>query len=586
MVIQLLVANVSWPVKAAGVDVPANLPLQIARLLLPLVAAYTTIRFVALLAHQNLSFLRMKLLNDHIVFLGAGRAACSIASRIQTTNHRTSVIALDILVSSKRMQFLQEKRNVQVVKGDATDPSVLKRLNLAKASEIYIFTGNDQRDLDILYEVVRLIPDHGRKPDLHVDIDDKSLVRTANLSKALWMYQANHGKLRWFSSQAQTARMLFLTHPPKRASSGKQDSPVHVGVIGMSPLAQEIVLQAIRHCVYFDMRPISVSIFAKERSLFEQFLLRHPVLDSQREDAAYGGLTPIVKIDFYTFDPASSAPAPVREATPLSIVYATGETDQVCQIASYRFRQALMVTGHGTVETVCCLGGTHYTDVEEALAEQRDSDKNIDFYQNITLFHTASALFGANEESPGSDADRFGIHVDAAYTAIGKKENKELFVSGKKQIQGKVAQAIQSEFIEAMTKWETELAEDFRWSSRHAGDHLFVKLRELGFSLQAGNGGISAGALEELQLAIEAKMDSLKRVEHRRFCLERLLDGWLYFDQTRKPAGINNTLIAFDKLSDQDKDKDEAIIRAIPVILRDVDISSRYTLTRVSLDTM
>jgi voltage-gated potassium channel Kch len=593
LTVQMVFANVSFPVPPPSAE--TNWQFQVSRLVLPGVAAWAAIGFVLRLAGQHLWYLQLRFLRQpHVVFLGADRVASAIGSRLHRLNTSQKIIAVDLTTSREHINHLEENCGVRLIMGDATDPGLLRRLSLPRASAIYIFTGDDQRDLDVALEVIRIIPDRGRKPDLFIDIDDKSLVRTANLKKSLRTYQEEGGKLRWFSSHAQAARMLFLEHPPVSGPSIQRNGPLHIGLVGFGALAQEIVLQAVRHCVYIDEQPIVISIFAEDQAIFEQFLLRYPVLDHRRADVAYGGLTPLAKLCFHTLHPASPAPAVVREAMSLhsiSKVYVTGATDQICQIAGFRFRQAMLATGMVGVETVCCLPGTHYLDLEDAVSEQLDSPENSGFYENIILFHATSAFFGAKEVSPGGDADSIGIRVDAAFRAY--SDIKAAFSTianteyplpndlAPRKVWEQVEHAIQNRLGEAQTAWETQLSEDFRWSSRHSGDHIFVKLRELGFSLKAGEGGVSNDLLEELRKAIETNMEALKRMEHRRFCLERLLDGWLYYREKKRSTALNDTLLPYDDLPSEEKLKDEVIIRAIPLILRDNEIASRYALTRV-----
>ena len=84
-------------------------------------------------------------------------------------------------------------------------------------------------------------------------------------------------------------------------------------------------------------------------------------------------------------------------------------------------------------------------------------------------------------------------------------------------------------------------------------------------------------------------MQRLMRIEHRRFVAERLLEGWLPVPATTprvadNPSGLpydgegitqktllrlNRTLVAFDALTDAQKDFDRRIIEAIPGCLRE-----------------
>ncbi len=595
LTMQMILANVSYPIPPVTENV--NWQFQVARLLLPAVAAWTTIGFVARLAGQHLWFLSLRFpCYPYIVFLGAGRIGSAIASKLHQIHPQHKIIAVDLTTNREHARHLEQSCGASLIVGDATDIGLLRRLNLPKAKAIYIFAGDDQRDLEIAFEVVQMIPLDGPKPDINVDVDDKSLVRIANLREPLQAFQKENGKLRWFSSHTQAARTLFLKHPPTTIPSMSITANVHIGVVGFGEMAQELVLQAVRHCVYLNEQPLLISIFGDDPAAFESFLFRNPVLDHQKTDAAYGGLPRLAILKFYKIHPVSPAPVTVSEAVhlaPLSKVYVTGANDQACQTASFRFRQTMMAIKQTNVEIVCCLPGTHYINLQEIEAEKRHSKESLGFYENITLFHATSSFFGANEVSPGGDADRFGVWIDAAYRAIYKKGNEQLFapirtsddplVFGEVQRKARdVAKtAIDSSLSDAKAAWETALSEAFRSSSRQSGDHIFVKLRELGFSLTAGEGGISDALLEDLRCAIEANMDSLTRMEHRRFCAERLIDGWLYFSETKKHTALNETLLPFNLLSDIEKIKDEIIIRAIPVILSNTEIRSSYTLGKL-----
>lgn len=109
--------------------------------------------------------------------------------------------------------------------------------------------------------------------------------------------------------------------------------------------------------------------------------------------------------------------------------------------------------------------------------------------------------------------------------------------------------------------WD-ELREDFRESNRHAADHIPVKLRALGYHdapVQRGKERIVEFTDDETLLA--AKM------EHRRWCAERWLDGWEYGPQTIRENRISSALVDWDRLSPEEKQKDIRHVRGIIDVL-------------------
>jgi hypothetical protein len=116
------------------------------------------------------------------------------------------------------------------------------------------------------------------------------------------------------------------------------------------------------------------------------------------------------------------------------------------------------------------------------------------------------------------------------------------------------------------------LIEEFRWSSRFSADHVAVKLRAIGFDLCEGDNKDTErdGLDRELAAAIEANLEMLMKLEHRRFVIERLLDGWLYSDPTAKPKRLNSTLVPYDDLPSKEKRKDESIVNSIPAIVSEL----------------
>lgn len=58
------------------------------------------------------------------------------------------------------------------------------------------------------------------------------------------------------------------------------------------------------------------------------------------------------------------------------------------------------------------------------------------------------------------------------------------------------------------------------------------------------------------------------------------MSGWIYGKMKNKPLLINETLVPFDCLSENEKNKDEIIMRVIPLILSHPSIKQFYYLMK------
>jgi hypothetical protein len=114
-----------------------------------------------------------------------------------------------------------------------------------------------------------------------------------------------------------------------------------------------------------------------------------------------------------------------------------------------------------------------------------------------------------------------------------------------------------------------------RWSSRMAADHLLVKKALLPHLLNPETNGV----LAELD---DIVVDLLARLEHRRFVVERLVEGWIPMTKKstdRPPSGLDyrgqrermrlsESLLPFDELPESERDKNRhSIRRTFPLLL-------------------
>jgi hypothetical protein len=113
----------------------------------------------------------------------------------------------------------------------------------------------------------------------------------------------------------------------------------------------------------------------------------------------------------------------------------------------------------------------------------------------------------------------------------------------------------------SMVPWN-DLSENLRESNRNQAENIALKLRESGYDFALA----AEWDLQPLQFPAEV-VEEMAKMEHRRFVDERLREGWKYGWPKDDQKKISPTLIPWDELSEEEKDKDRDPVRSIPAFL-------------------
>jgi hypothetical protein len=129
----------------------------------------------------------------------------------------------------------------------------------------------------------------------------------------------------------------------------------------------------------------------------------------------------------------------------------------------------------------------------------------------------------------------------------------------------------------ASEPWET-LADRYRIANRRTAAHIRAKLDASGFDLnrwlQEAKGGRASHQLPHGASTMENlstdQLDMLGALEHRRWMLDRLLNGWSYGPSRDDRARIHPDLKPERELDEAAKEKDRANVRKAAEIVRSV----------------
>lgn len=571
---------------AVSVDELRNGATQLASVLAPLATAGTV--WLAFLGRirRRWQFLLLRWRPAQILLLGCGdTAAAVVAARGSdaAAGQGQRVVGLDPQADSALAKMLQGRgQRARLFRGDAQSADYLDALNAGAAANVWVLTGDDLRNIAIARRVIALRTQATVAGEAVVIVG----VREPTLARAqadLWKPQPGIARIEYFDLPRIAARRLLQAHPPAWPPLPDNDSmtprPLHLCIVGGSDLAPSLLVHAAIHCVHDDdpARCIRLTwIVPEAEARLASLYRRYPVLDPARvampgaaSDPVFGTMLPLARITALDADPAQFTPTrwmAAQAELPFDMVYVMAGDDLLTLAAAQRVQAAQDVCAalaRPASPVVACLG-------ERTAGADR---KRADWPATLRQFEVLAACFAAGERYPGERGDALARIVHLAYH-VG-------------DVEAWTAQA-----QEAAARWACA-TDDFRWSSRWAADHIDVKLALLGSSrVTARLHDDDAGGQRLLaeMLAEEAVIQRLMRIEHRRFQVERLLEGWLPLPPQLPgavpfPSGLpydgdtalsqkshlrlNRTLIGFDALSAAHKAFDRRIIEAIPACLRE-----------------
>jgi voltage-gated potassium channel Kch len=134
----------------------------------------------------------------------------------------------------------------------------------------------------------------------------------------------------------------------------------------------------------------------------------------------------------------------------------------------------------------------------------------------------------------------------------------------------------------AAQQW-SQLRDDFRIANRRAAAHARAKLDAAGFDLDAWLTGRTGGwnthdlppASDVFRLDDPAQLDVLADLEHRRWVLDRVLNGWRHGPTRDNLAKVHPDILPTNQLPEGSIDKDRSNIRVTAGILQEIVKSAK-----------
>jgi hypothetical protein len=516
-----------FTLESGAVSAPVPWELQVARLLAPVLVAYTAVKAVFAIFRQEAQLVKAHMAKDHVVIAGLGRKGLALASSFRQRGDRIVAIETD---SDNSHISLCRKQRAAVLVGDASDPQILKDARVHRARYVFSVCADDGINAEIAVQTRALARENPVKPlTTFVHVADKDLAGLLR-EKEITGQSGEAFRLEIFNIYASGARTLLNNHP---AFDEEGTASPHVVVVGLGRLGEAVVLEAARRW-HLAMR--------KEKGELEIAVVDQAADERvARLKANFPRLAEVCKLTMYS----TQIGAAEFELAP----FLFDEEDRLRAMVVY-----------------VCLSN-----------DAKGLSAALSLRQSARRHHEVPIIVRMNEERGlasllASGTSNGEFEYMRPFVLLDRTCTPELLMGGTNEVLGR---AIHEDYVlqqrrsaktaadnPSMVPWE-QLTEDLRESNRRQADHIGVKLNAIGCAVRPAREWI-----DELFQLNNEEIEQLARMEHDRWVEERRAAGWRYAEGPKNNERQTSPyLVDWDALSEEIKELDRNTVRGLPFFL-------------------
>ena len=537
--------------------------------------------------------LRLMGLNNHVVICGLGRIGVQLARDLREAGDSRRLVVIERDRNNPHIAMCREIRAVLLI-GDASDPEVLRRARVMRASHVFAVSGDDTTDVEVAVRLCELVaPEAMRLGGAEGLTTPHAAPRTVQcyvhvVDLALKELFSRHPLLRDLSPQVNvkvfnvftnSARLLVREHlakdRPRPSTTGRaeENEVAHYVVVGFGQMGQALALEAARLAHFENRKRLRMTIVDKKiYKKRDRFFARYPRFCPH-------------SLDLDSFDPAADdwASKRYRPAERYQVVdenaveYACNAEflDMPPDLRADRLAEEIVRRlDHPTVHPsiIVCFDDDRQNfeaaiDLQAKLSARL---KRVPFYVWLPVQTGLTELLLTSSGSVPTPGGTAAAAIDdiIPFARCGQSCNlDEVIQPGVEEL----ARANHEFYCElypqpdrpAGKPWD-ELPEPYRMSNFLVAEHLHVKL------LAIGRRRIPLAEAPPDQEVNEIKpheVELLAEMEHNRWLAERLLDGWSYAPTRDDRNKQHPDMWAWKDLGPGEQERDYEQVKYIPKIL-------------------
>ena len=527
-VLDLIFKSCQLFVLQISVDPPMPWQLNAARMLAPLVAAYTALQALAELFAGQIRSLRLRFVREHVVICGLGRKGLILARGFLERGETVVVIEQD-----DENDLARQCRDLGalVLIGDAAEPWLLQKAGVEQARYLFALCGDDGVNAEVAVRAAGIVAQRPGPPltcVLHIfDAQLCALLRERELDTG----PGSRLRLEFFNVHDLGARVLLEENPLAAPGPEGAAARARIVIVGVGRLGESLLVNAARqwHATRAGTGPLL------QVTLIDQ----HAAAITQTLVVRYPGLRKCCEI------------------TPLEM-----------DVNSGAFQQAdfLKATASGKPAHVYVCLDDDSLSLSTALAlaaHSRGHNPTI----IVRMAQDAGLAVLLREVDPGAGGFR---HL-RAFGLLDRTCHPDQVLRGTHEI---LARAIHEEYLRqqqaagarpeqntSMAPWDA-LPEPLKEANRQQADDIGAKLKAV---------RCSAAPLlnweDPLFEFTHDEVERLARMEHERWMAAKLGQSWRLGATKDSAAKTHPCLVSYDELPPAEREKDRSAVRQIPATL-------------------
>jgi hypothetical protein len=488
--------------------------LQVARLAVPLIAALATFDVIVGAITRPVRLAIMPHVRGHIIVVGVERIA-EAALQVLASRGQQVVVVMPSISSAHQERL--ESFGFTIVEANPEQPATFAGLNIQRAAAVFLVYDDDVRNIELAMHVIALnerrsAADPRLVLALQIARDDLARELDPTFDAVTRSRRSRYHRL---CLDRDAIREDLRRNAPVFL---KKDTSVrsHVLVFGLSGNWQQVLMQIVvtaqdhPHCV----AAITIVANAEERARLTTWLKTMPDLPLVAEIS-------VIECDF---DLLPSAPAiaawPFLDLEPQLVLVLRPDPDSVGTILALR------------------RSGNAFGIKAQPILVRRTREDNL--LGQLAASGPLNIPFG-------------GILRTAAIERVLDHKGDDRAIELHEHYLSR-APTLGPGSTAAVVSWE-DLSENLRDANRASVEHAPILFKAVG--------------LEKQDLAAIAPdvMDTLARIEHRRWIADRIDRGWRSGAVRDDDRLIHPNIIPFDALSEADREKDKDAVRVLARIL-------------------
>lgn len=559
----------------ASKDLPTNpsiLLLELARVigLLFVLTAFVIAIFIALGKNSKILF-KIKMWNrfqlSYQLIMGLNDKSYHLAADLMKNGKRVVIVTGD----ANELKIAEAaKQGMNVYIGNPYAMVSLIKVRAHKASKVYFMDDDDTLNIRSLNELDQLSSSMRNKKELkkikkqtrYVHVSDfryKDFVCISHKS-------SDYSETQVFNLYENTARRLMRKYPIYRFDLNKPDQTAEVFVFGFGEMAEEIVLHSLRSGFYDQGRKLKITIFTsnheEKRALFYK---KYPVLwyNNEQNPAYERAYTNKIRKEIFpegtvifkelpmsdgAYFSDDSLDRAIRSGNVITLYFCTPQSVQsaaylqailpkIAQLQRAPDSQAIITD----VQCFCHYNLFDHDEVAyaEHVVNERIPNSAVIFFGSF-INECTERCFDYLTEDQLPRLINLWYNLDHSKLPDGQRKDAALLLEERKEFwesrTNKAAYREEALADEAKELWKS-LSPMVKESNLHAADHIWTKLHLMGSSFSQLHDQLQKQSLTEVatkylytdENPIIALILEMAKVEHRRWCAERLLEGFMSF---------------------------------------------------------